>query len=152
MNKYRLRNIGPMVYWKDYVKITTDELGEPVYHQSNTPLDGFYERVIGLVLVTNKFNSNYSGKHYYVAVAADNGKQNKKKKNKNLTRIIVKNRIVNAIEQHKGEITPHMKGITVVPESYIDYLYKDKHVTDNLYGHLDPTLLEMAMAYFNEDK
>lgn len=152
MNKANLQGIGPIVYWKDYIKVTKEEAAfgeEPTikFEQSNTKLDGFYERTIGILLVDGH-EGHYTGKHYYVAVAADNGKT-KKKRRRDYPRIIINNRIKQSIKKNEGEILAKERGITVVPVSYLDLLYKDPAVTNNIYGPLDPTLLELALAHFN---
>lgn len=131
MNKISIKDLGNVVYWTDYVQVTKDEEGELVFNQSNTPLEGFHPRMVGLT---------FKDKKWYVAVALSPGGDTLPRTGRG----VINSRIREVIK-NDDNITPTMRGVTMVPESYFDYLYKDKYATNNIYGMLDPTILNIMV-------
>lgn len=123
--------IGPIYTWYDYIKPKKDKANNSVYYnQSNTRLDTYSQRYIGIHLThTNNI---------FVAVAV-----NKKGDQGNWWRYILETRISSLMRT--GDVLPKDKGVTMVPMAYKDLLYKDPYAYLNIYGPLDPTYLNMAI-------
>lgn len=126
--------IGPIAVISDYIKVRKNKNTQEIsYLQSNTPLDGYTQRFVGIYLSHNK--------DIYIGVAVNSKKDTT---NSNWWEYIIKNRIMTAVS--KGSFTPEDKGVTMVPFAYKDLLYKDSCAYDNLFGMIDPTMLDMAIA------
>lgn len=142
MNNLKTK-IGPIAVISDYIKVRKNKNTQEIsYLQSNTPLEGYTQRFVGIYLSTNK--------EIYVGVAVNSKKDTT---NSNWWEYIIKNRIMTAVS--KGSFTPEDKGITMVPFAYKDLLYKDPCAYDNLFGMIDPTILDMAIVNLSkkaEDK
>lgn len=122
--------IGNIVVWNDYIrskKIT--QLNTVQYLQSNTKLDGYSQRYIGLYMDHNK--------NIYVAVALNSQEEDKGPWYKFILETRIKNNMSGNIQE---------KGITMVPYNYIDLLYKDPMAYNNLYGPIEPNMLDLAIA------
>lgn len=131
MKKINTR-IGAIFTWYDYIKPRKNKVTNiTTYNQSNTKLDKHSQRYVGLFMDHND--------NIYVAVAV-----NKKNDSGNWWRFIIENRISKVIK-NGGNIDERDKGITMVPFRYKDYLFKDAHTYQNLYGLIDPTYLDMAV-------
>jgi len=125
--------IGTIVTWYDYIKSKKNKnTGMISYDQSNTKTDGYSQRYIGIFVAHNN--------DIYVAVAV-----NKKEDNSNWWRYIIENRISSMMQNH-GNMGPDDKGCTMVPMAYKELLYKDVSAYSNLYGIVDPTMLDMAVS------
>lgn len=123
--------IGPIYTWYDYIKPRKDKSTNLVfYSQSNTKVDNYSQRYIGVHVTHNN--------DIYVAVAV-----NKKGDQGNWWRYILETRISSLLR--RGDITPKDKGVTMVPLSYKDLLYKDPYAYLNIYGAIEPTYLNMAI-------
>ncbi len=105
--------------------------GMTEYAQSNTKLDKYSQRYVGLFLTHNN--------DIYVAVAV-----NKKDDNSNWWRYILENRI-DIMLKNGGTVGPEDKGCTMVPMPYKDLLFKDPMAYSAIYGMVDPTILDMAL-------
>jgi len=123
--------VGPIYTWYDYIKPKKDKATNTTYYnQSNTKLDNYSQRYIGIHLShTNML---------YIAVAV-----NKKGDQGNWWKYILETRITSLIK--KGDVLPKDKGVTLVPLSYKDLLYKDPYAYLNIYGAIEPTYLNMAI-------
>lgn len=131
MKRYNSK-FGKLIQWSDYIRTKKDtKTGETYYLQSNVKIDNYNQRYIGLYL-------SHSNK-VYIAVAV-----NKKNDSGNWWKYIVENRIMSVIN-NGDNMTPDDRGVTMVPYDYIDLLYKDEAVFNNLYGKIDPTTLELAI-------
>lgn len=123
--------IGTIFSWYDYTKPKKNKAeGTVTYSQSNTVLDKYNQRYIGLFM-------DHSD-NIYIAVAV-----NKKNDSGNWWRFILENRIEKAIRT--GNIDESDKGVTFVPFRYKDLLYTDPYTYNNLYGCIDPTYLSLAV-------
>lgn len=132
MNKIATK-VGTIVVISDYIKAKKNKItGELTYVQSNTPLDGYTQRFVGIYINNHK--------DIYVGVAVNSKKDTS---NSNWWEYIIKNRIVTSIS--KGSFTLEDKGITMVPFAYKDLLYKDPCAYNNLFGMIDPTMLDMCI-------
>jgi hypothetical protein len=131
MKRYNSK-FGKLIQWSDYIRTKKDnKTGETYYLQSNVKIDNHNQRYIGLYL-------SHSNK-VYIAVAV-----NKKNDAGNWWKYIIENRIMSLIN-NGDNMTPDDRGVTMVPYDYIDLLYKDEAVFNNLYGKIDPTTLELAI-------
>jgi len=134
MNKTQLKDVGSVIFWTDYVKSEYRRSdGEITYKQSNTPMQDYCARTIGLC-------RRASGWIVSVAMSKDTPSQKTEKSGKG----VVTHRIRNLIENDLST-TPEDKGITWVPYSWRDLLVNDKHAYSGIYGPLDPTSLKMAV-------
>jgi hypothetical protein len=125
--------IGTIVTWYDFIRSKKNKnTGNITYDQHNTKTDGYSQRYIGVFVAHNN--------DIFVAVAV-----NKKEDNSNWWRYIIENRI-SAMTSSRGHMNPEDKGCTMVPMAYKDLLYKDSNAYNNLYGLIDPTMLDMAIA------
>jgi len=125
--------IGTIVTWYDYIRSKKNKnTGTISYDQHNSKTDGYSQRYIGIFVAHNN--------DIYVAVAV-----NKKEDNSNWWRYIIENRITSMLHSH-GNMNPEDKGCTMVPMAYKDLLYKDANAFNNLYGLIDPTMLDMAIS------
>lgn len=141
MKKFNTR-IGTIVTWYDYIKSSKNlRTGLTSYNQSNTKLDGYSQRYIGVYLShDNKI---------YISVAV-----NKKEDNSNWWKYIIENRIITMFN-NGGNVGPDDKGCTMVPMAYKELVYKDYNAFSNLYGIIDPTSLDLALkscARSNEER
>tara|TARA_R110002074_G_scaffold402324_1_gene607139 strand:- start:193207 stop:193665 length:459 start_codon:yes stop_codon:yes gene_type:complete len=124
--------IGTIYSWYDFIKPKKNKVTNTMtYSQSNTKLDNYSQRYVGLFLSHNE--------EIYVAVAV-----NKKGDAGNWWKFIIENRIGKAL-RNGGTINENDRGITMVPMPYKDLLFKDPHAYTNLYGIIDPTYLDMAI-------
>jgi hypothetical protein len=134
--------IGTIITWYDYIKAKKNiNTGITEYSQSNTKLDKYSQRYVGLYLSDNN--------DIYVAVAV-----NKKDDSSNWWRYILENRITTMVK-NRGNVNPEDKGCTMVPMSYKDLLFMDVMAYSSLYGMIDPSILDMALkeaTSSNEDK
>jgi hypothetical protein len=127
--------LGPIVVISDYIKGKKNKFtGELHYQQSNTPLDGYIQRYVGILLT-------HTG-NIYVSVAVNSKNDNT---NSNWWKYIIENRLSTVINNN-GNIGPDDKGVTMVPMSYKEFLYKDSAAYNNIYGAIEPTVLEMALT------
>lgn len=132
MNKIATK-VGTIVVISDYIKAKKNKItGELTYVQSNTALDGYTQRFVGIYINNHK--------DIYVGVAVNSKKDTT---NSNWWEYIIKNRIMTSIS--KGSFTLEDKGITMVPFAYKDLLYKDPCAYNNLFGMIDPTMLDMCI-------
>lgn len=135
MKKIRIPDIGEVIYWNDFVKFKASKnpTEETVYKQSNTKVDTYHPRTIGLYK---------SEDWYYVAVSTSN---------KPTSAIPVKiakgmiNSRLREVIKNDRNIEVSNFGCTTVPASYLDLLWKDSAAYNYLYGPLDPTMLDMAV-------
>jgi hypothetical protein len=124
--------VGSIYCWYDFIKPKKNKATNTMtYSQSNTKLENYSQRYIGLFLSHNE--------EIYVAVAV-----NKKGDQGNWWKFIIENRIAKAIRSG-GTIYEEDRGITMVPLPYKDLLFKDPHAYINLYGLIDPTFLDIAV-------
>lgn len=142
MKKLVSGETGPVIYWHDYIssKYKKNAEDEPVveYRQSNTELDGYSSRTVGVA---------YRAGGYIVSVALS--KEDFTAKTEKSGRGVIVHRIKQLIAN--GLTTgPKDKGITWVPTSYLNLLYTDKAAYDNLFGPIDPTTLKMAINMLSE--
>jgi hypothetical protein len=141
MNKYDTR-FGKVIHWIDFIKSKKNKsTHETFFDQSNTSLDGYSQRHIAIHLSHNNY--------VYVAVAIDN--KAKADSNKNWWKFIVNSRIQNLINNNNN-MSEDDKGVTVVPIKYLDLLYKDSFVYSNLYGRIDPTMLDMVIKQLMQEQ
>lgn len=127
--------IGTVVVISDYIKIKTNKAtNETYYLQSNTELKDYTQRYVGIYLDHNH--------NIYIGVAVNNKKDTTSPK---WWKYIIENRISTAVS-NKGSFGPADKGITMVPMPYKDLLYKDHFTYNNLFGLIDPTILDMAIT------
>lgn len=127
--------IGNIIIWSDFVRSKKiPSTGNIVYYQSNTKLEGYGQRYIG-ILVTHSND-------VYVGVALNSKKDDKGPWYK----FIIENRIQNVMSGYGLE----EKGGTMVPIAYLDLLYKDPTAYSSLYGAIEPTMLDIAMAMARE--
>lgn len=137
MKKYNTR-FGKIVQWVDFIKSKKNKNTQETYfEQSNTKLDNYSQRFIGLYLSHNN--------DIYVAVAVD-----KKGEGGTWWKYIIENRIQN-IMNNGNSMLPEDKGVTFVPLKYKDYLYNDPFVYSNLYGKIDPTTLDLAIRILQDE-
>ena len=131
MKKVNIK-VGAVCCWYGFIKPKKNKVTNTItYSQSNTKLDNYSQRFVGLYLSHNE--------NIYVAVAV-----NKKGDQGNWWKFIIENRIAKAI-RNGGNIYEDDRGITMVPMSYKDLLFKDPYTHSNLYGIIDPTYLDMAI-------
>ena len=124
--------VGSIFTWYDFIRPRKDKsTGILTYSQSNTQVDKYSQRYIGLHI---DYNDNI-----YVAVAV-----NKKNDPGNWWKFILESRI-DKIKRSGGDVGPEDKGVTMVPFRYSDLLYKDQYTYLNLYGAIDSTYLSMAI-------
>ena len=136
MKKITIKDIGKVMYWTDHIKMSRGEEGEAYYDQSNTALEGYHNRIIGITKCRKT-------KNYIIAVALSQERKNQNKSARS-GRGVVNTRLRKAISL-EGSIGPEDKGVTSVPKEYLDFLYKDYATFNNLYGPADPTMLDMAL-------
>lgn len=131
MKKYNSR-IGKIFQWTDYIRSRKDKrTGEIRYDQSTVELPGYNQRYIGAYL-------SHLGK-LYIAVAV-----NKKKDSGTWWKYIIENRIQSLI-RNGDNMSPKDRGVTVVPITYLELLYKDSFTYNNLYGPIEPTQLDIVV-------
>lgn len=133
MEKFNSRVLGSFIVWKDYIKFNSSANGDISYKQSNTKLNGFMDRYIGLSIV----NSNV-----LVSVAVSNT-SNKKESDKTAKNVI-EQRMISLVKKDYN-IDAEDKGVTYVPKELLDMLWKDPYTYKNLYGAIDPTYISMAV-------
>ena len=133
MEKFNSRILGSFIVWKDYIKFNSSSNGDISYKQSNTKLNGFMDRYIGLSIV----NSNV-----IISVAVSNT-SNKKESDKTAKNVI-EQRMISLIKKDYN-IDAEDKGVTYVPKELLDMLWKDPYTYKNLYGAIDPTYISMAV-------
>ena len=133
MEKFNSRILGSFIVWKDYIKFNSSSNGDVSYKQSNTKLNGFMDRYIGLSVV----NSNI-----LISVAVSNT-SNKKESDKT-AKNVVEQRMISIIKKDYN-IDAEDKGVTYVPKELLDMLWKDPYTYKNLYGAIDPTYISMAV-------
>lgn len=128
--------VGQIAIWSDFVKPKKNmATGAINYLQSNTKLEGYSQRYIGLYVAHNN--------DIYIGVAL-NKNEEKKPDHPNWFRFIIENRIFNMLT-NKGNVDPESRGSTMVPMNYKDLLTKDYYAYSVLYGPLDPEYVEMAI-------
>ena len=88
MEKFNSRILGSFIVWKDYIKFNSSSNGDVSYKQSNTKLNGFMDRYIGLSVV----NSNI-----LISVAVSNT-SNKKESDKT-AKNVVEQRMISIIKK-----------------------------------------------------
>lgn len=125
MKKFNTR-IGALITWSDYIK--SKKINNNLhYYQSNTKMDGYSQRYIGLLLLPNN--------DIYVAITL-----NSKQEDKGVWyKFILENRIRSIMDGVEE------KAATMVPMPYLDLLYKDPYVYSPLYGPIEPNLLDQAI-------
>lgn len=129
--------VGQIAIWSDFVKPKKNmSTGNINYLQSNTKLEGYSQRYVGLYVAHNN--------DIYVAVAL-NRNEEKKPDHPNWFRFIIENRISNMLD-NKGNVDPEARGSTMVPMHYKDLVVKDYYAYCTLYGPLDPEYLDMAIT------
>lgn len=137
MNNIKTK-IGQIAVISDYIKVRKNKNTQEIsYLQSNTMLEGYTQRFVGIYITNNK--------DIYVGVAVNSKKDTT---NSNWWEYIIKNRIMTAVS--KGSFTLEDKGVTMVPFAYKDLLYKDPCAYNNLFGMIDPTLLDLAINNLNK--
>lgn len=137
MKKYNTR-FGKIVQWVDYIKSKKNKnTQETFFEQSNTKLENYSQRYIGVYLSHNN--------DIYVAVAVD-----KKGEGGTWWKYIIENRI-QTLMNNANNMSADDKGVTVIPYRYLEYLYTDPYVYSNLYGKIDPTTLGIALRMLKED-
>lgn len=120
--------LGKVVLFKDFVKRVNDNLGNITYKQSNSCLNGYYPRTVGIC----KYQGNI-----LVAVAIDSTNNNKS--NDRAARFVIKNRL-EKILANDWDILPEEDGYTYVPEEYRSLLWDDPYTFKNLHGAIEPSL------------
>jgi hypothetical protein len=133
MEKFNSRILGSFIVWKDYIKFNSSSNGDISYKQSNTKLNGFMDRHIGLSVVNNNI---------LISVAVSNT-SNKKESDKT-AKNVVEQRMISIIKKDYN-IDAEDKGVTYVPKELLDMLWKDPYTYKNLYGAIDPTYISMAV-------
>jgi len=124
--------IGTVIVWYDFIRSKKNKATDTIsYDQSNTSLEGYSQRYIGIHLSHNN--------QLYVAVAV-----NKREDSGNFWRYIIQNRIITLIQNYDN-MSPEDKGVTTLPLSYKDFLFNDPCVYNNLYGLIDPTYLDIVI-------
>jgi hypothetical protein len=137
MKKYNTR-FGKIVQWVDYIKSKKNKnTQETFFEQSNTKLENYSQRYIGVYLSHNN--------DIYVAVAVD-----KKGEGGTWWKYIIENRI-QTLMNNANNMSVDDRGVTVIPYRYLEYLYTDPYVYSNLYGKIDPTTLGIALRMLKED-
>lgn len=129
---------GKLIVWSDFIRTKKDKkTGDTYYEQSNTAIDNYNQRHIGVYLSHTN--------NVYVAVAV-----NKKNDAGNWWKYIIETRILNIIN-NQNNMTPEDKGVTMVPITYLDLLYEDETVFNNLYGKIDATSLQSAIKQLSTE-
>lgn len=138
MNKTQLKDVGSVVFWTDYVKSTYRRNdGEVTYSQSNTPVQDYCARTIGMC-------RRESGWIVSVAMSKDAPSQKTEKSGRGVV-----NHRIKALIDNKLTVEPEDKGITWVPYAWKELLINDKMAYSNIYGPLDSTSLKMAINLLN---
>lgn len=141
MKKLHVDGIGEVVYWNDFILSRFYKKdGEPIndFKQSNTKLDGYCYRTIG---VTNRAGG------YIISVALS--KEELTAKTEKSGKGVVVHRIKKLINQGLSA-TIEDKGVTWVPHSYVGLLYNDPVAYNNIFGPIDVMSIKMAIASLNE--
>lgn len=142
MKKLTTGETGPIIYWHDFINSKYRRLadGDSVteYKQSNTKLDGYCSRTVGIA---------YRADGYVLSVALS--KEDLTAKTEKSGRGVVVHRIKSLISNGLNT-GPEDKGVTWIPMSYLHLLYTDKAAYDNLFGPIDPTSLKMAISMLHE--
>ena len=133
MEKYNSRVLGFFVIWKDYVRFSLRSDGEQTFKQSNTKMEGYIDRHIGLSVVDSKV---------LISVAVSNASN--KKENSRTAKNVIEQRMINIINKDYN-IDPGDRGVTYLPKELIDMLWKDPYTYNNLFGSVDPTYIGMAI-------
>lgn len=123
------------ILYKDFIRKSFDKEGNPVYKQSNTRLQGYIPRCVGVALVDNKV---------LVASTIDY----KDKNNDKVARTMIRNRLAQILDtdynivDDSNQVIPN---ITYVPTEFLDLLWKDQYTYNNIGGMIDPTYCMMAI-------
>lgn len=143
MKRLYVDNVGEVTYWNDFIQskyYKKDGESYTEYKQSNTKLDGYCYRTIGISRKTNG---------YVIAVALS--KDELTPKTEKSGKGVVIHRIKSLI--NKGlSTTIDDKGITWVPVNYLDLLYNDPATYNNIFGPIDPMAMKIAIAKLDESE
>ena len=141
MVKYLNSNeVGFIVHWNDFIlsKFRKDNEGNSIieYKQSNTKLDGYCSRTIGVARRAGG---------YVIAVALS--REDLTSKTERSGKGVIVHRIKTLIHNDLS-CTAEMKGVTWIPDNYLIMVYNDPAAYNTLYGPIDPTTMKMAIRAF----
>jgi hypothetical protein len=140
MKKVTVKDLGKIVYWEDFIKVSREEDSEDLrYDQSNTPIPGYHKRILGLLRRDDR---------YFIAVALS-PKKGKGQPSARAGRGVINQRLRDLLSR-EGDVNVSDKGVTMIPEVYKDFLYKDMYTTNNLYGSIEPTILDIVLRMLEE--
>lgn len=137
MERFNDKILGDVVLYKDFIKKSGfDDHGRPTYKQSNTKLQGYGSRTVGICKFNNK---------YMVAVAIN---YNPAKDDEKVVKYTIKQRL-HTILQNDFDILPQDDGFTYVPQEWSSLLWKDPDTYSILHGIIDPSYGQIIIKDLN---
>lgn len=142
MKTYYSNSIGSLIIWSDYVKPKKHpSTGNITYNQSNTKLEGYSQRYIGLYTA---FNGDV-----YVGIVLN--RETNKQSSNSWFKFVIENRILTLIDK-KGNVDAEFKGATMVPQNYVELLSTDPYAYSTLYGPLNTDDVQTALRLSLKEK